>query len=169
MGTPAAGPNYFSGTSGDFYAVEVDWPDDTDYPALPSPLPTPVQVVEMSKWALGFNVTGAEFFGFNAPTDANGVVFPVPLKGGRGKWTATVEGAFNGDSEAGKGTFDRLRPGKGVYFHLIHHKSSGYGFRGCFGKVVSADPGADSGSTQASPVRLQIEGIGVLPDPSFAS
>ena len=169
MGTPAAGVNYFSGTSGDFYAVAVSFTADTDVVSLPGVLPTPVQVVEMSKWGLSLNVTGAEFFGFNAPVDSNGVVYPLPLKGGQGKWSATVEGAYNGNSGAGLDTFDRLRPGVYIYFHLIFHKSSGYGFRGCFGKIIGADPGADSENTsRPSQIRLQITGVGSLPDPSFA-
>lgn len=167
MPTPAAGFNIFAGTSGDFQCAIVGVITNTDMINTTSP-PSPTSVLELTKWDFGDDVAGAEWVGFGAVADALGVLGKELPQGGISDWSVDLEGAYNGDSGASASTYARLKRGTFVHFNLIYHKASGLGFRGCFGKVVSFGGGSDAEGQKASPVRIKIKGLRLLPVPSFA-
>jgi hypothetical protein len=168
MPAPAAGINLFSGTSGDFYAIGLAFDNLTDIVTVPGSPPTPLPFIEMTKWSLKLPLQGPTFFGFRSPADSFEVLGPIRLKGGTSDWTFSVEGALNGDSGASAATAARARVGGYLYCHLIFHKASGYGYRGIVGKVIDFGPGSDSESNKPSPVRIECQGAGLVPVPSFA-
>ena len=139
-----------------------------DVVTVPGTLPVPTSVTEGMKYSFRDTVTGAEFVGFGSGADSLGVIGKIKLRGGISDWSVTLDGANNGNSGSGASTWARLKRGQYVYFHIILEKVNGYGFRGCFGKVKSVNGGADVKSQDASPISIEIEGIGTIPDPSFA-
>lgn len=168
MPTPASGFSIFSGTSADFQLAIVTATSGLDVVTVPSPLPSPTSLLEGAKTDIVDTAPGAEFVGFGSPSDGLGVLGKIRLRGGISDWSVTVTGANNGDSGAGASTWARLKRGQYVYFHVILQKTSGYGWRGCFGKVERFSGGADTNSTDASPAVIEIKGIGILPDPTFS-
>lgn len=168
MSAPAAGFSIYAGTSADFMAAIVVATSGLDIVTVPGTPPTPVSVLEGMKYSFRDSVTGAEFVGFGSGGDSLGVLGKIKLRGGISDWSVTLDAANNGNSGSGLSTWSRLKRGTYVYFHVILEKVSGYGFRGCFGKVKSNNGSADVKSQEASPISIEIEGIGLIPDPTFA-
>ena len=167
MPTPAAGFSIFSGTSGDFRCSIIPVIANTDMPNTTAP-PATVSVLELSKWDLGGSVASPEWVGFGAVQDADGVMGKELPQGGVADDTIDLEGAYNGNSGAGLATYARLKKGVYLHFDLIYQKTSGYGFRGCFGKVIDFNSGVDAESNKASTVRIKIKLLRLLPAPTFA-
>lgn len=169
MPTPATGFSVFSGTSGDFQVVTLAQTTGFDIVTVPGTPPTPVSVLELSKWRFTDTVTGAEFVGFGSTADALLVLGKIPLVGGISDWTVDLEGAYNGNSSSGLDTYSRLKRGLHVYFNLIYHKVSGLGYRGCVGKITEFGGGPDVESNKATPVSIKIKGQNILPAPTFSA
>lgn len=158
--------NPFSGTNANFYAVQVPLTSGSDLITSVVGL-TPVPVLEAVKYDFSFPLSStAGFVGFNSPADAaTRVLFKRQLAGGVTEWSVTLEGAFSGDA-VGTNSYTRFKQGTFVYFHLILESTSGFGFRGLTGKIVTVSGGADVNSSDPQPLRLEIKGDGVLYAPT---
>ncbi len=159
--------NPFSGTNGNFYAVVVPPTAGSDLIIVTGP-PTPVPVLEAVKFDFNFGLSSsATFVGFNSPADSGTrTLFTRQLVGGVKEWSVTMEGAFSGDGVPAN-THTRLRDGLFIYFHLILDSTTGFGYRGLTGKITSMTGGADTKSSDADPVRIEIKGDGILYAPSL--
>jgi len=164
---PVMAFNPFSGTSGNFYAVVVPPTAGSDLIIVTGP-PVPVPVLESVKYDFNFPLSStASFVGFNSPADSGTrALYTRQLVGGVVDWTVTMEGAYSADSVSAN-SHTRLRQGLFVYFHLILDQSTGFGYRGLTGKISSMTGGADTKSSDADPVRIEIKGDGILYAPSL--
>lgn len=158
--------NPFSGTNGNFYAVVVAPTAGTDLIVIGTP--TPVAILESVKYDFNFGLSSTPTFtGFNSPANAaTRTLYTRQLVGGVVEWGVTMEGAFSGDA-VGTNSATRLRLGAFIYFHLVLDATTGFGFRGLTGKITSFTGGADTKSSDADPVRIEIKGDGYLYDPSL--
>ena len=163
--------NPFSGTSANFYAVVAPLASGSDIITSVAGL-VPVPVLEAVKYDFDFPLSStAQFTGFNSPADTDTrVVFPRQLAGGVAPWTVNIEGAFSGDA-VGTNSYTRFKQGQFLFFHLVLNKyvtgaTFGFGFMGLTAKIIGISGGADTNSSEADPLRLQLRGDGLLYAPS---
>ena len=146
---PAA-TEFVAGTSGRIRSVKVAVSATSDMPpgfnGTTYTLGTRVIINEVKSWKFSNSVSSEAIVTFESQADAQGVVYPIHLRGGiSGGVKIELSGVYN--AGAGSQTHDEYQVGGYVVVDALYSKLNSYGYFGMVCKVVSYSSGGSAGAT----------------------
>ena len=123
---------------------------------------TTANVAGIRSWKVNVSVEQPPAVHFETSASTTGVLYEQQVQGGIGRWSAEVEGYFDGDTAASSAVFGM---GEMVVCDFIYNKASGVGHKSANGKVTSFSPGGQVGGGLFT-FTATIAGSGAFPDPS---
>lgn len=163
--------SFASGTSGRVASVTFTASTTSDMPpgqgdgaSLGTP-PTQTSAADVKSWKFDDGVQNEGVVTFESPTNADGVVYPIHLRGGISTGAkAAITGTYTIDTGSALPSSARFRNGAYVYVDLIINKQTGFGYLNFVAKVTNYSHGAEaSGKPQDFSCTLEFVGAPPLP------
>lgn len=163
--------SFASGTSGRVSTVAFTASTTTDMPpgqgdgtSLGTP-PTQVNAVDVKSWQFEDGVQNEGIYTFESPTNAQGIVYPIHLRGGISSGAkANITGVYNIDAGGTIPSSAKFTNGSYVYVDLVVQKLTGFGYLNMVAKVTNYRAGAEaSGKPQDFSCTIEIQGAPPLP------
>lgn len=141
------GTSFVAGTSGRVqtvpFAVSTTSdmpPGQGDGPAIGTP--TLAAGADITSWSFEDSVNNEPVYTFESPANAQGVIYPIHLRGGLSPG-AKVQ--VSGTYDAGAAPSSRFVNGQYVYMTLIVSKLTGWGYHGLVAKITNYKQSAQAG------------------------
>jgi len=158
---------FIAGTSGRIRSVLVTPSTTSDMPpGFNGTAVTPgtrAIVAEVKSWKFSDSVSSEAVHTFENPASAQGVVYPINLRGGISSGVKIeVSGFYN--AMAGNATHTEFQIGGFVFLDAMYHKNNSFGYGAMLCKVTSYSSG---GSMGAAPFdfscSLELQGVPPIP------
>ncbi len=157
---------YFSGVNGRIKSAPIAVVSGVDI-VVALGTETQTNMVEMVSWKVSSNTENAKVVAAGSPSDAQGNIYPIFLRGAIVNPTIDFEGVYNGDSVAGANTDARFTIGGYVVMTLLYQAVGLWGYYGIVAKVESIDKGTKiAGEPATISGRLLVNGVFPLPSAS---
>ena len=141
---------FIAGTSGRIRSIKVTVSTTSDMPpgfnGTAFTLPARAVNNEVKSWKFSNSVSSETIITFESQADAQGVIYPVNLRGGvSGGVKIELAGVYNAGT--GSQTHDEYQVGGYVVLDALYSKLNLYGYFGMICKVVSYSSGGSAGAT----------------------
>lgn len=159
--------SFVAGTSGRVQTYHFAASTTTDMPpgsgdgASISGPPVVVTGADLTSWSFDDSVNNEPIYTFESPSNAQGVIYPIHLRGGLSPG-AKIQ--LSGTYDAGTAPSSRFVNGQYVFMTLIISKLTGYGYHGVVGKITNYKQSATaSGKPQEFSCNIDIQGAPPVP------
>lgn len=157
---------YFSGVNGRIKSAPIAVVAGVDI-VVALGTETQTNMVEEVSWKVRSSTENSKVIAAGSPTDPQGNIYPIFLRGAIVNPIIDFEGVYNGDSVAGASSDARFTIGGYVVMTLLWHAVGLWGYYGVVAKVESIDKGhkiaGEPGTITGS---LLVNGVFPLPSAS---
>lgn len=159
--------SFAAGTSGRVQSVVFAASSTSDMPPGQGDgavIGTPTLAIgaDITSWSFEDSVNNEPIYTFESPANADGVIYPIHLRGGISPGVKVqISGTYDGGAAASS---SRFKNGNYVYLTLIISKLSGLGYHGLVGKITNYKQSAQAGGkAQEFSINVDIQGAPPLP------